>query len=220
VREPDTDVRDASGATAPGLRRLGEPVPEVFPPDREAARFAVAMSIARNDIGRALDDVVDARRETSQDLSYRVRLTIGQLAAALATLDAYVQRSAEVRALVDRVPAAERGKLDGAAKALERADALTPDERLRTGIAALRGRAVEYRYDGDAEALTMAFADEVALAVTPGRGADRSAEALAEVARDAAIAFHAWATALIATYLDTPERAIAAGQRRPRLHVT
>jgi hypothetical protein len=45
-------------------------------PDNVAARFVVSMSIANNDIQRALDDVIRADKNDDPDYTYRLRLTI------------------------------------------------------------------------------------------------------------------------------------------------
>lgn len=89
----------------------GDPIPEVFPPDDPAARFVVAMGMAKNDIERALRDVLAAGKEDRPDFAYRVRISTGHLVEALESLAVYSQEFREVRALTKRVPAEGQKKL-------------------------------------------------------------------------------------------------------------
>ncbi len=54
----------------------------MFPPGDSAARFVVAMGMAKNDIERVLRDVFEAREKDGADFSYRVRLDAGHLVDA------------------------------------------------------------------------------------------------------------------------------------------
>jgi hypothetical protein len=55
----------------PDDHSTGDPIPEVFDPDRIDARFVVAMSIARNDIDVALRDGIAAAHDDRPDFAYR-----------------------------------------------------------------------------------------------------------------------------------------------------
>jgi len=67
----------------PSDEPFGDPIPEVFPPDDPAARFVVAMSMANNDIDRALADLIRSVDEDRPDFTYRVRLLTGHLVEAI-----------------------------------------------------------------------------------------------------------------------------------------
>lgn len=54
-------------------------ITELFPPDRIDARLVIAMSIARNDVERALRDGIRAADSGDQDFNYRVRLVTWHL---------------------------------------------------------------------------------------------------------------------------------------------
>jgi len=58
-------------------------------------------------------------------------------------------------------------------------------------------------YDGDTKAMTFNFADEAAFNLAMGAPTTSNAEALrrAEIARDGALAFVQWATALVRAYM-------------------
>lgn len=81
----------------------GDPIPEVFDPDRIDARFVVAMSMARNDIEVALRDGIAAAADDRPDFAYRVRLVTSHLVEALDSLNAYSQER-DVKKLIARVP--------------------------------------------------------------------------------------------------------------------
>jgi len=83
-----------------GEEMIGDPIPSVFPPDRSDARFVVAMAMARNDIDRALRDLIDSGAVAGQDFSYRLRLVTGHLVEAIDALGSYRQNFPEVRALL------------------------------------------------------------------------------------------------------------------------
>src|SRR4051794_30855347 len=90
---------------------FGAPIPEVFPPNEPAARFVVSMSMANNDIDRALVDLIRSADENRQDFTYRVRLVTGHLVEAIDALNAYSQTFEDVRKLLARVPADARRDL-------------------------------------------------------------------------------------------------------------
>src|SRR3954471_24860714 len=69
----------------------GDPIPDLFDPDRIDARFVVAVGMARNDIEIAVRDGIAAARDDRPDFSYRVRLATSHLVEALDSLNAYAQ---------------------------------------------------------------------------------------------------------------------------------
>ena len=48
---------------------VGDPIPEVFPPEDPTARFVVSMASAYNDAGRALLDMLRSHDEDGQDFT-------------------------------------------------------------------------------------------------------------------------------------------------------
>jgi hypothetical protein len=82
---------------------IGDPIPEVFDPDRIDARFVVSMSMARNDIEVALRDGIAAAADDRPDFAYRVRLVTSHLVEALDSLNAYSQED-DIKTLMARVP--------------------------------------------------------------------------------------------------------------------
>ena len=84
-------------------RREGRSIGAVFPDDSVEVRFLVSMSMAKNDIERALHDVIRAGKNDDPDFSYRVRLVIGHLVEAVDALNRYSQSHEEVRKLIARV---------------------------------------------------------------------------------------------------------------------
>lgn len=89
----------------------GDPIPEVFPPNDSTARFVVSMSMANNDIDRAMRDLLRAHDEDTPDFTYRVRLSVGYLVEAIDALDAYCRVFDEVRTLLARIPTAAQDDL-------------------------------------------------------------------------------------------------------------
>ena len=206
-------------------RPTGDSIADVFPPDDPAARFVVAMGMAKNDIERALRDVLAAVKGDAPDFSYRVRLATGYLVEALDSLNAYSQEFEEVRALTQRVPADGRDKLATVRGTLQQvgADALkhardntfhypsprtsyapTSDERLRDTLAGMGQRRAEFHVDYDTKHVTLTFADETALALSMGKHAPEPAdfERQFERTRDGALAFIKWAEHLLLVYFE------------------
>jgi hypothetical protein len=204
---------------------IGSPVPQVFPPDDPAARFVVAMSMARNDIDRVFRDLLRAGEEDGQDFTYRIRLVTGHLVEAIDSLKRYRDTFPAVRQLLDRIPPADAKKLTAAASSPQKAGAkalqdvrdntfhypspnpkygTTSDEKLRDVLALMTDRGVSFHFDGDTLATTMSFADEAALDLAMGRTTATANEALrrSEIARDGALAFRDWVNALIRAYID------------------
>jgi hypothetical protein len=99
----------------------GDPVKDVFPPDKSAARFVVTMSMARNDIERALYDLIRSDREHGQDFTYRVRLVTGHLVEAIESINQYRQEFEAVRKLLGRVPTGDQKKLSRVVGAIQQA---------------------------------------------------------------------------------------------------
>src|SRR5690349_5228977 len=75
------------------------------------------------------------------------------------------------------------------------------DETLADTLRTMTKRGVEYHLNGDTRAITLTFADDIALAMAMGTQADDDLRRRAELARDGALAFHTWSTALIDTYV-------------------
>ena len=203
----------------------GDPIPEVFPPQDPASRFVVAMGMAKNDIERALRDVLAARKEDRPDFAYRVRLSTGHLAEALDSLNAYCQEFEEVCVLTRRVSAEGQKKLGSVRGTLQvvGADALrrvrdstfhypspksnyTPssDELLRETLAAMSRHPADVHVDYDEKHVTLTFADQVALALSMGKHAPDRDEITRqfERTRDGALAFVAWAESLLLAYFE------------------
>jgi hypothetical protein len=199
----------------------GDPIPSVFPPEDPTARFVVSMAMAKNDIERALRDVQDAIENDRPDFSYRARLSIGHLVEALAALNSYSQEYAEVRALINRLPAAAQKHLRTARSSLQRAgeDVLrrardntfhypsprsnyspTSDAQLGEALANLSGRGVEIHLDGDTQQVTFTFADDIALALAMGSVKPTELESRAMPAAEGAASFVVWVSALVAIY--------------------
>jgi hypothetical protein len=210
----------------PSDEPFGDPIPEVFPPDDPAARFVVAMSMANNDIDRALADLIRSVDEDRPDFTYRVRLLTGHLVEAIDALNAYSQQFEEVRELLARVPAVERRDLSTIRGTIQKAGANaldtirnhtfhypsprtnyspTSDDLLRGMLAGLSDRGTELHLDGDTKEITLTFADDVALGLAMGGPTvtDDEARRVAEIGRDGALAFHRWAKALVVAHMDT-----------------
>lgn len=84
-------------------RNLGDPLPDVFPPDDPVARFVVSIAMASNDIERALRDVLRAGENDDPDFTHRIRLSVGHLVEALDALSSYSQEFGDIRGLMNRI---------------------------------------------------------------------------------------------------------------------
>jgi hypothetical protein len=209
--------------TSDDAERFGDPIPEVFRPDDAVARFVVAMSMANNDLDRTLRDIRRAGKDDAVDFVYRVRLSVGHLVEAVDALNAYRAEFQEVRALIKRLPADAQkdlklvsGVLQKAGpKALERIrhhtfhypspsspSCPTSDKLLETTLAGMDDRGTELHLDGDTKAVTLTFADDAAIGVALGEATDDAVRLRMELARDAALAFVRWASALLVQYGD------------------
>jgi hypothetical protein len=203
---------------------IGDPIPDVFPPEDPLARFVVAMSMANNDISRAFRDLLRSDDEGTPDFSYRVRVLIGYLVEAIDALSFYSAELPEVPKLLRGLPADARQHLKVVRGTLQRAGpkalaevrdntfhypspnpAYTPtsDEKLRDALAALGHIGVKMHYDDRTKAMTFNFADEAAFNLAMGEPTIGNEEALrrAEIARDGGLAFVQWATVLVRTYM-------------------
>src|SRR4051812_11768682 len=96
-------------------------IAEVFPSEDVRARFVVSMSMAKNDIERALRDTLRAGDNDDADFTYRVRLTTGHLVEAVDALQGYATRHGEVRALMARVTPEAQAALKVARGTLQKA---------------------------------------------------------------------------------------------------
>jgi phage I-like protein len=203
----------------------GDSIAAVFPPDDPAARFVVAMGMAKNDIERALRDVLEAGERDRPDFSYRVRLATGHLVEALDSLNAFSQEFGEVRELTKRVSAEGQKKLTTARGTLQQVgtEALkhardntfhypspktnytpTSDRHLRNTLAAMSARRADVHVDYDTKHVTLTFSDEVALALSIGKYAPNEEDYARqfERTRDGALAFIAWAERLLIAYFE------------------
>jgi hypothetical protein len=210
---------------ADGLIDPGDPFPDLFPPDDPTARFVVSMSMARNDIERALRDVAEAGENDRPDFGYRVRVSIGHLVEALDALNAYRQKFNEVRVLINRVPGAAKRHLKEAQGSLQRAGRgvleharnhtfhypspdphyePTSDQQLAEVLAAMGNRGGEVHFNGETGQIKLTFADDVALAMAMSKLGGPSEEVMrrAAIARDGALNFVLWVSALVSTYMD------------------
>jgi len=208
-------------------QQAADPIAAVFPADTIEARFVVAMAIARNDIELALRDGVAAAQQDREDFTYRVRLATSHLIEALDSLMAYTQESAEVRKLMDRVPAEHQAALRKARSVIQKVgdDALeqirdntfhfpspaknyrpSSDEQLRDVLATMGDRLCEVHLDhrGKDPVVTLSFARDVALALALAKHSadDRIAREQFELTSDGAVAFSKWVDALLVTYLE------------------
>jgi hypothetical protein len=204
----------------------GASIAEVFPPESVEARFVLSMAMAKNDIERALRDVLRAGANNDPDFSYRVRLLTGHLVEGIEAFNAYSERYEEVRALVARLPNERRQAFRTVRGAFQQAgrDVLqhirqntfhypspdptyspTSDEQLEEVLSTMGNRRAEIHINREARHATLTFADDVALALAMNRHAptDEDARRQLEVARDAALAFRAWGDELVLVYLDS-----------------
>ena len=209
----------------PDDHSIGDPIPDVFDPDRIDARFVVAMSMARNDVEVALRDGIAAAQEDRPDFTYRVRLVTSHLVEALDSLNAYSQAD-DVKKLIKRVPISAQKQLSKARSVLQTVGpkvldqvrnhtfhfpspktSYTPssDEQLRNVLAGMRDRPCEMHLDHRSEqpVITLAFAGDVALALALAKHSadEKVARQQFDVTSDGAVAFKHWADALLATYL-------------------
>jgi hypothetical protein len=210
----------------PDDHSTGDPIPEVFEPDRIDARFVVAMSMARNDIEVALRDGIAAAQDDRPDFPYRVRLVTSHLVEALDSLNAYSQEE-DVKKLMARVPADAQEQLSKARSTLQKVGAkvldevrnntfhfpspktsYTPssDEQLRDVIAGMSDRPCELHLDhrGEHPVITLTFAGDVALALALAKHSADEVVAREQfgITSDGAVAYKHWADALVVTYLD------------------
>jgi hypothetical protein len=200
----------------------------VFPADKADARFVVSISMAKNDIERALRDVVRAGDHDDPDFSYRVRVVMGHLVEALDALNFYSQSDEEVRKLMARVPPGAQQHLKTVRSTLQRAGPKvldhvrdntfhypspdpkyepTSDEQLANVLASISSKRAEVFADFEKREVTLTFADEVALALALGKHSTNEDDLRRqlEIARDGALAFRAWAEALGVAYFDANE---------------
>ncbi len=205
----------------------GDPIPDVFDPDRIDARFVVAMSMARNDIDIVLRDGIAAAQDDRPDFAYRVRLVTSHLVEALDSLNAYSQDD-DVKNLMARVPADAQKQLSKARSVLQQVGSKvldqvrhntfhvpspktnyspSSDEQLRDVLAGMSDRPCEVHLDhrGEHPVITLTFAGDVALALALAKhSADESvARAQLEITSEGAVAFKHWVDALAVTYLDS-----------------
>lgn len=196
-----------------------------FPPHNVEARFAIAMGMAKNDIERALRDVLKAGRDDSPDFSYRVRLSTGHLVEALDALSAYRERSEEVRKLMARVRPEAKAKLKIATGTFQKVGpevlqqvrnntfhypspkpnySPSSDEQLGDALNAMADQRAVVDVDYEERHVTLSFADEVALALAMGRHAPTTDEIRKqfETTRDGALAFVPRAEALLIAYFE------------------
>lgn len=209
-----------SGETA------ADPIADVFPSESVAARFVVAMSIARNDIELALRDAVAAADRDRPDFTYRVRLSTSHLVEALDSLMSYSKAFPEVRNLTARMPREHRKHLAEARRVVQQVGdralnqirnntfhfpapdtnySPTSDAQLLEVLAAMGDRPCELYLDhrGPSPVVTLTFANDVALALALAKHSpdETTAGQQFELTSRGAVAFVKWADALLVTYL-------------------
>src|SRR4051812_21390827 len=171
----------------PDNHPAGDPIAEVFAPDRIDVRFVVAMAMARNDIEVALRDGIAAAEDDRPDFPYRVRLATSHLVEALDSLNAYSHQH-EVKKLIGRVPSDAKQQLGKARGVLDKVGSQavdhvrnntfhfpspktnyspSSDEQLGEVLAAMNDRPCEMHFDhrGEHPVITLTFAEDVALAM-------------------------------------------------------
>lgn len=210
----------------PDDHSTGDPITEVFDPDRIDARFVIAMSMARNDIEVAVHDGIAAARDERPDFAYRVRLVTSHLVEALDSLNAYSQED-DVKKLMARVPADAQKQLSKARSALQKVGSKvldqvrnntfhfpspttsygpSSDDQLRNVLAGMSDRPCEMHLDhrGEHPMITLTFAGDVALALALAKhSADENvARQQFEITSGGAVALKHWADALVVTYLE------------------
>lgn len=204
-----------------------DPIPDVFPPDDPTARFVVSMAMASNDIDRVFLDLIRSHDEDGQDFTYRVRLSAGHVVEAIDALDAYTKEYPEVRKLLARLPAEAQRDLSLVRGTLQKAGSKvlksvrdntfhypspdpkyspTSDEQLGAALADMGNRGAEIHLDGDTNATTFTFADDVAIRLATGAATDEEVRQRFEIARDGGLAFSRWAKALVRTYSDVNDK--------------
>jgi hypothetical protein len=197
----------------------------VFPATRPEVRFVVSMSMAKNDIERALRDVIRAGENDDPDFSYRVRLVTGHLVEAIDALNHYSRTYEEVRKLIARVRPEDQLHLRAVRGTLQKAGSKvldhvrdntfhypspdprynpTSDEQLRDALTAMADTRAEVFADFEKREVTLTFADNIAMALALGNHATNEDDLRRQltVARDGAIAFRAWAEALGVAYFE------------------
>lgn len=193
-------------------------IDEVFPSKDPVSRFMVVVSMARNDVRHALFKAGSANAAGEPDFAYWVRLSTAHFFEAIAAVRSWRQVP-EVKAFLNRVPAAARDDLKAATRSLEQIG--------NAVVAHSRNRTFHYphpsgRYPADSELeaalenvgtteaqwivegegrFRVKFADEVALALALGKHDASQIEGQLELARDGSTAFVNFATRAMETYL-------------------
>jgi hypothetical protein len=208
-------------AEPPSEPQPGDPIAEVFPAERVTARFVVAMSLARNDLRRALADLDAQRASNGPDVGYRARLIVGHFIEALISHDAYCRVSAEVQTLITKVPD-DNGHLKTVRRTRrELGDVLThgrnrtfhyptpggahdSDGHLKDVLASMEDEPTELHVAGRSKAVTLKFADDVALNMALGKYVTAEADARDQAAaiETAARSFVLWADALVSVHFN------------------
>jgi hypothetical protein len=194
--------------------------------------------MAKNDVERALSDVMKAGKTNAPDFTYRVRLSTGHLVDALDALAAYTQEHAEVRKLIARVPPDRQRDLKVARGTVQKVGSKalqhvrdntfhypspkagydpTSDEQLEAVLSAMADNRVVLDVDFEERHVTLSFADEVALALSMGKHAPTSDEVRTqfEATRDGALAFRAWAEALVLAYFEANDLRFGEPEPKP-----
>ena len=120
---------------------VAAPLREIFPADRNLARFVMAMSIARNDVEHALNEAESAAEEDRPEFAYLVRITTGHLFEGIEALQRW-SNDPEVADFLRGLP--EDGLM--ARKQVNRAR----DQIGREALEHLRNHTFHYPYPGSA----------------------------------------------------------------------
>src|SRR5829696_9842329 len=92
---------------------------EIFPHDDRLSRFIVVMSMARNDVGHALERIRATRDTDEPEFTYWARVVTGHFFEAQLAVKAWRQEVREVREFIARLPRDGREQLANASSAVQ-----------------------------------------------------------------------------------------------------
>jgi hypothetical protein len=207
--------------------------PEVFPHDDRLSRFIVAMSMARNDVGHALERIRATRDTDEAEFTYWVRVVTGHFFEAEYALKAWRREAEEVRDFIRRLPRDGKEELTRASKAIQELGSSVlehsrnrtfhypyPTSRypteleLETTLRELRADEATVVYQpADPGRFRLHFADDVALALALGKFDGERLREQGAIAAEGAIGFYNFATRAWQTYCD--ERGLEIGPPPP-----
>lgn len=193
-------------------------IEDVFPSKDPVSRFMVVVSMARNDVRHALFKAGSANAVSEPDFAYWVRLSTAHFFEAIAAVRNWRQLP-EVKAFLNRVPAAARDDLKTATGSLEQignavvahsrnrtfhypypSGRYPADSELEAALENLGTAETQWTVEGEGR-FRLKFADEVALVLALGKHEPSQIERQLELARDGSTAFVNFATRAMETYL-------------------